>query len=41
MFVSMRAQDLTVEVSRATGVPCYFQFQDLDVLESFVSCLSG
>ncbi|XP_066947978.1 tyrosine-protein kinase hopscotch [Macrobrachium rosenbergii] len=41
VFVSMRSQDLTVEVSRATGVPCYFKFQALDVLESFVSSLSG
>lgn len=41
VFVSMRAQDLTVEVSRKTGVPCYFKFQAMDALESFVSCLSG
>ncbi|KAK7084395.1 Tyrosine-protein kinase jak2, partial [Halocaridina rubra] len=41
VFVSMRPQDMTVEVARETGVPCYFKFQALDVLESFVSCLSG
>ncbi|XP_071541156.1 tyrosine-protein kinase hopscotch [Panulirus ornatus] len=41
VFVSTRSQDLTVEVSRKTGVPCYFKLQTITELESFVGCLSG
>ncbi|XP_045617240.1 tyrosine-protein kinase hopscotch isoform X2 [Procambarus clarkii] len=41
VFVSIRSQDLTAEVSRKTGVPCYFKLQTIDALESFVGCLSG
>lgn len=41
VFVSIRSQDMTAEVSRKTGVPCYFKLQTIDELESFVGCLSG
>lgn len=41
VFVSTRFQDLTVELSRETGVPCYFKLQTLEQLESFVGCLNG
>ncbi|XP_042221339.1 tyrosine-protein kinase hopscotch-like [Homarus americanus] len=41
VFVSTHSRDLTVEVSRKTGVPCYFKLQTIDELESFIGCLSG
>nr|ANA91281.1 Jak [Penaeus japonicus] len=41
VFVSTRFQDLTVELSRETGVPCYFKLQTTEQLVSFVGCLNG
>ncbi|KAK4299220.1 hypothetical protein Pmani_028482 [Petrolisthes manimaculis] len=41
VFVSIRHRDLTVEVSRRSGTPCYFKLPSIDHLHSFVGCLSG
>lgn len=41
VFVTTRSQDLTVEISRKTGVPCYFKLFSTDELEAFVGCLTG
>lgn len=41
VFVTTRSQDLTVEVSRKTGIPCYFKLSTTEELESFVGCLTG
>lgn len=41
VFVSTRYRDLTVEVSRRSGTPCYFKLPSIDHLQSFVGCLSG
>ncbi|KAG7169408.1 Tyrosine-protein kinase hopscotch-like [Homarus americanus] len=35
VFVSTHSRDLTVEVSRKTGVPCYFKLQTIDELEYY------
>ncbi|XP_063888153.1 tyrosine-protein kinase hopscotch-like [Scylla paramamosain] len=41
VFVTTRSQDLTVEVSRKTGVPCYFKLSTIEELEAMVGCLTG
>ncbi|XP_045106296.1 tyrosine-protein kinase JAK2-like, partial [Portunus trituberculatus] len=41
VFVTTRSQDLTVEVSRKTGVPCYFKLSTMEELEAMVGCLTG
>lgn len=41
VFVITRSKDLTVEVSRKTGTPCYFKLATIEELEAFVGCLTG
>ncbi|RXG73997.1 Tyrosine-protein kinase hopscotch [Armadillidium vulgare] len=41
VFVAIRKQDKSVEISRQNGAPSYFAFPSLAALESMVSCLSA
>ncbi|XP_076035813.1 tyrosine-protein kinase JAK2-like isoform X2 [Oratosquilla oratoria] len=41
VFVSLRPQDCTVELSRQTGIPCNLKFPSRNKLDSFVGLISG
>ncbi|CAL4080267.1 unnamed protein product [Meganyctiphanes norvegica] len=41
VFVSVRSQDIRVELARETGIPCNLQFNSMAILESLVGALSG